>query len=119
MGDRLLACGRHERGAPDFFIGLIIHELGIPYSVTDTFSVNTISCDRYRLEARRALSKGVWHIHGIKTMEQLRSVIESKEGEALGYKMNRKLSERQLHRNALNEMKRLKELSKLTERMKK
>lgn len=77
-GARLIAEGEFERGSPDFIMGLILDrrpDLGL--FETGTFSVNGGNLTDRKAAAVEALAAGTWFLHGIRTQEELRWILEA------------------------------------------
>lgn len=77
-GRRMLKLGLIETGFPDRFIGLMddLYDLGVSYSDEWTYSRNALDRPEYIQEARKAIERGAWYVHGIKTEAQLKAVTE-------------------------------------------
>jgi hypothetical protein len=74
-GDRLLAARIYELGSPDLFIGLVLQNLGITPHESGTFSVNSFDTPNNILLGRDAIKNGCKFLHGIKSTQQLESIL--------------------------------------------
>jgi hypothetical protein len=78
-GNKLISDGQFELGSPDVFLGRIVDETGVPWTETDTFSVNGRMLDipEYWQAALNAAKAGTWFLHGLKTKAQLKAILEA------------------------------------------
>ena len=76
-GRALLEIGSFENGSPDVFISKIMDVADLPWQQSNTWSSNGLDSDLPQLRAacRQAIHNGAWHVHGIKTAEQLDFVL--------------------------------------------
>lgn len=75
-GYRMIANGDIERGWPDRFIGWLVEKNEIPWSKANTYSRNALDRPEYVEQAREAIRNGVYHVHGIKTLQQLAALAD-------------------------------------------
>lgn len=76
-GRDLMAQGRLEHGSNDVFFGLMIHTAAIAWTEVPAYSRNTLDEHSvYMREAREAIEKGAWWVHGIKNKAQLEQVFK-------------------------------------------
>jgi len=75
-GRALLLRGEYEGGSPDFFLGLILENLGIIPHESGTFSVNSLDTTNNMGLAKTALSEGCKFFHGIKSIQQLAELLK-------------------------------------------
>lgn len=64
-GKALVKAGDIEHGAPDFFMGLVIDRLGIPYTKIHFYTKNRLNGPEWD-EARRHIANGAYGIHGVR-----------------------------------------------------
>lgn len=64
-GRELIAEEQWEIGSPDVFLGRIIEDTKLPWTETNTFSVNGGMMHYMLPAAIEAVKKGVWYVHGI------------------------------------------------------
>lgn len=77
MGQQLIMDGTVDygcHGSPDILLGLIVNRLNLPWRESGTFSANTINGE-YVEKARVARRSGCVLFHGVKTKEQMQSVL--------------------------------------------
>ncbi len=70
-GRTLLAEGRTEKGADDFFFGLMVHTAGLPWHNVHTITSNSLESREQVQYARKSIAKGAWWVGNIKDATQL------------------------------------------------
>lgn len=70
----LMAKGHTENGSFDWMLGLIISELGIKWQPFDGFSLNRLDSDESIQEARKAIARGTYSVHGCQTEKQFNAL---------------------------------------------
>lgn len=76
QGESLMAKGENEQGSTDFFIGLILQELGIKPNPFPGMAFNALDNHLQVQLARKAIDKGAACIHGVKTEAQLKALTQ-------------------------------------------
>jgi len=75
IGHRLLRANLIEHGFIDRWLGLIMDLYAIPFHQTQTFSSNSLDTAPFMAAARTAVKCGAWYVHGVKTQEQLDTLL--------------------------------------------
>lgn len=73
-GKRMLRAGLIEKGFIDRFLGLLVDLSDIEVTPAEAYSQNTLDTPEKIQDAARAVREGAWHVHGLKTPEQLRQL---------------------------------------------
>jgi hypothetical protein len=76
FGQRLLKLQMIEHGFIDRWIGLLAELYDIPVTAANAYTQNSIDRPQFISEAREAITKGAYCVHGLKTMDQVRAVTE-------------------------------------------
>ncbi len=71
VGRNLLAEGRTEHGADDFFFGLMVHTAGLPWHNVRTITSNSLESPEQVQYARERIAEGAWWVGNIKDDGQL------------------------------------------------
>lgn len=71
---RLMSENRFQMGSPDVFLGKIIHDSGLPWTETYTFSVNGGGMAQFMPQAIIAAKGGAWHFHGLRTEAEAQAI---------------------------------------------
>lgn len=74
-GNRMLRAGLIEKGFVDRFLGLLVDLHDIPVWSDATYSANSLDTPAFMAGARKALADGCWHLHGVKTKDQLQDLL--------------------------------------------
>ena len=76
-GERSLALGEYDNGAPDCYCGLILDRTKIHFSPVNSFHRNTLDMRLPRLldECKAAIQGGAWIIHGFRDAQHLDYVL--------------------------------------------
>jgi hypothetical protein len=70
-GKKMMAEGEWEKGAPDFFLGLLCDRRQIVWGHTNTWSVNGGNFAHRKEHAIQPIKNGIWYLHGIRTKAEL------------------------------------------------
>lgn len=75
-GHEMIANRDTAMGAPDFFIGMLATKHGLKFTPANTWSVNSGDFESRKDSLPDAIRRGVFYIHGLKTMDQLKWVMQ-------------------------------------------